>query len=227
MSTRSSELTLVLEGELWLEMGPGQQYHHVAEGEACVVFAGTPHRVAMTPGTRFVIVDIPRERFPVEALGIAKVPTPVGVSDRAWEDVWQGKGAVGSLGPWVTATLERAPGRALLFEPAHNTGLMCQIKRELEAGHTAPVRVADIAGRRKLDTHYLIRAFRRNFGFTPLAYVQFLRREHFLWALMQSDAPHMLDLALDAGFNDYATFCRQIRGLYGRPPSRLISNGWS
>jgi AraC-like DNA-binding protein len=153
---------------------------------------------------------------------VAPVRTPAGTRDRDWADLLSGNGATRLIDSWANAALAAVNGVSCL-EPIHNTPLMHAIKRELEAQYTEPVRIADLAARHHLDTHYLIRGFRRNFGFTPLAYVQFLRREHFLWELMRPDRRHLLELAVEAGFGDYATFCRKLRGLCGRPPSQLLS----
>jgi methylphosphotriester-DNA--protein-cysteine methyltransferase len=75
-----------------------------------------------------------------------------------------------------------------------------------------------------MDAFYLSRGFTRSIGVTPKCFLQALRREHFLRSLLSTAGRRRLTaLAFDAGFDDYAAFCRFVRRELGTPPSGLLA----
>jgi AraC-like DNA-binding protein len=108
---------------------------------------------------------------------------------------------------------------------------MHAVKRAIEERFASPPSLADLAGRFGTSEFYLLRSFKRHFAFTPFAYAQFLRTEHFLWELVGArgrreprEGRTLLALSADAGWGDYSTFERRMRAIAGRPPSELLTH---
>jgi AraC-like DNA-binding protein len=226
VSTRSSELTWVLEGECWIEFGPARQQQRVLPGQGFIVLRGTPHTVHVSPGTRFVVMDLP-VGVP-DLLGVAFLPSGCihPSLDRRLPSLWEQQGPlpVENLEVRVQDLLLSLPsGCVAPLEIAHSTRSMLEVKRFLEDHFAEPISIGQVAERFQLDRFYLLRNFKSNFGFTPLSYVRDLRLEHFIWSMMlRGDRTHT-EAALDSGFGDYSTFCREVRARFGSPPSRLFS----
>ena len=134
--------------------------------------------------------------------------------------------ASGLLEQPVAQLVARAIPRGLVpLETRHTTALMLAVKRYLEAHYALPLDLALLASRFGVDRYYLVRAYTRNFGLSPIAYANALRIEHFVWSLLEDAAPgKLVELAGDAGFGDYSTFCRRIRDRFGRAPSELVAH---
>jgi AraC-like DNA-binding protein len=228
VSTRSAELTFVLEGELELGLGASKRTVIARAGEGVIVLRGTPHSSRTTRGTRLVIVDVANAPF----AGLGAVPLPERALPLALERLvpllWDQRALVAEddLGR-ATSTLFSAGSADTVvpIDTAHTTARMLSVKNHLEAHYSEPVRLEEIARVFGMDRFYLVRNYRRNFGLSPIAYVHALRMEHFAWSLLY-DARSLAALANDAGFGDYATFCRRIHKRFGRAPSELVqSNG--
>lgn len=224
--SRASELAIVLAGEAWLEMGARRQALRIRPGEAGMVFKNTPHLSHFASGTRLVIFDLPslgEEPLGLSFLDAKKLPgwmceLAVLAAESRDEEV-----AARCLSrACELSALRRASHRELTLEHAHGTATCIRIKALLDSHYREPIRLGDIAARARRDKDYVIRGFHQNFGVTPMAYVQFLRTEHFVWSLLKAPDDSLLDLALSAGVGDYSTFSRRIRSRFGAPPSRLV-----
>jgi AraC-like DNA-binding protein/mannose-6-phosphate isomerase-like protein (cupin superfamily) len=227
VSTRSGELNLVLEGEVVIEVGPAKQQLSIGAGEACLVPRGLPHTVRVPAGGRVLLVDVLSE---VADEGLRFVPAgelPASVFrtiDHAWTQRAQDafRPAFEAAAEVVHRMRARAP---LAIETSSSTRRMMRAKQILEADFANPPSLADLAKKLGTNEFYLLRAFKKHFGFPPFAYAQFLRREHFVWELLAARTPKtLLRLSSEAGFSDYSTFERRIRDMFGRTPSALIDD---
>ena len=227
VSTRSSELTFVLAGEMEVRLGGSTRVVSAGAGEGLVVLRGTPHLARAKVGPRIVIVDVPF--VPTDALGV--VPLAAGEIPLAFERIvpplWEQRASIGetalhaAMCAWSTPQAFR---RVLRLDEGHATARLLRVKRSLEDRYRDPISIEDVAARFGMDRYYLARNYHRAFGVAPLGYVQALRLEHFAWSLLDASAPDsLLTLANRAGFGDYATFCRRVRKRLGRAPSELLS----
>ncbi len=224
VSTRSSELTLVVEGELQLQVGPSRQHVRVRSGEAVLVAQGVPHEESWSAGSRALVVDL---SLPKSAQGLGHLPSGALAPEltRLVPHLWEARpDAMERLGRLLDAgTLTAPPEGWVDVEDIQNTRLMARVKADLEASFRHPVQLSALARRYHMDPFYLARNFKRNFGLGPSAYLQFLRLEDYLWSNVLGRRLTETERALEAGFGDYSTFCRRIRQRFGRPPSRLFS----
>jgi len=225
VSGQANELAVVLDGEQSIEMGPERQEWLLRAGDACLLPAGTPHRLQVAAGTKIAVIDL--SAAGPQTPGVAALPR--GVVSLKEERMLARLFATGELSAGgvreVAARLfdKTATAGVTPLALGHGTLRMLSAKAELDRGYTAPVRIAELAARHKVDPHYFLRAFRRAFGVTPLAYVQHLRLDHFVRTALVSGAEQsLIESASQAGFGDYATFCRRMSKVFGRPPSRLV-----
>jgi AraC-like DNA-binding protein len=230
VSTRSAELTFVLEGEMWLEIGPAKQQLRILPGEGCLLLRSTPHRSYTTDRTKLIIIDL--QSVNPQMLGVAFFPSS---SIRAslvkllpnlldhYPLSSQRNLLSGELVK-LMGKLEQNSHRIMTLEPVHNTFCMLQIKKYLEQHCAEPLNFDAIARQFSLNRFYLARWFKQNFGASPRAYLQFLRHEHFIWSLLNTHGPRpdLQALASEVGHNDYSTFCRSIRQRFGKAPSELL-----
>ena len=111
------------------------------------------------------------------------------------------------------------------IETAPATQRMQRAKQILEARFADPPALGELAKMLGTNEFYLLRTFKKHFRFSPLAYAQFPRMEHFLWELLGANAEQtLLRLSSEAGFGDYSTFTRRMRETFGRTPSALIED---
>lgn len=80
------------------------------------------------------------------------------------------------------------------------------------------LRLSDVAQECGLSPSHFARAFRRTFGMPVHRYLVAQRIDVAKTLLLHTDKP-ILDLALEAGFDDPATFSRAFRRLVGTSPS--------
>lgn len=225
VSTRSAELNIVLEGEVVIEVGPKKQTVRVRAGEACLVPRGQPHAVRVERGGRVIMVDV--RGTSVEG-GLRLLPAgalpgrPLHTLDRAW------RGGVRDVfaSAWeATEDVARRLGELapITIETTAQSSRMARVKATLERRFADPPTLTELAAEVKLDSFYLLREFKRQYAFSPHAYVQFLRVENFTWELLGARrARTLLRLSTDSGFGDYSTFQRKMRAALGRSPSALV-----
>lgn len=161
VSTRSSELNVVLDGDMVLEVGPARQSVRVRAGEAALVARGVPHRVRVERPTRFVVVDVDAPAAPaLSHLPAAKAPAALlGEVDRSW----------GQRPGQALRTLDEAArqlvtrmgvGELTDIEIASSTRRMEIVKRVLEARFADPPSLGELAQARRAQ---LGRGLRRLF----------------------------------------------------------------
>jgi len=225
VSTRGAELTVVLDGEIAIEVGPARQVVRVSEGEAIWVPRGLAHAVTVGRDARAFIVD---EEASAGELGLRHVPRrhlPAAVLrafDRGWKD--RPDSALGRIADARTELVRRLRSREPVdVESTSSTPKMLVVKRILEERFTHPPTLAELAKAVGTSEFYLLRSFKRNFVFTPYAYAQFLRTEHFFWELLEADDRKIADIAQRSGFFDYSTFHRRMRAMTGKSPSGLVT----
>lgn len=224
VSTRSTEVVAVLDGEMRIELGPKRQEVVVRRGEVVVVARGTPHRYWVRAGSETVVFDVEAGRAalpPVALSAGGEARRLVAVADRlAHADLAVHVPDVAQVAVDASTRLERS----LAVEHVQSTRLMNRVREVLERWHTEAVSLESTARSHGVDPFYLSRAFKRNFGVPPQSYVQFLRTEHFVWESLRAAAraPELGRVAGDAGFGDYSTFSRRMRALFGKPPSELF-----
>lgn len=225
VSTRSAELTVVLDGEVAIEVGPARQVIRIGQGEVVWVPRGLAHVIHVPARTRALVVDhVGAGPDTLHHLPAHAVPAAV---LRALRAAWErgGESAFDKVATASAELLQRLGGRAPIeIESAACTRKMHAAKRLLEERFIRPPTLAELARRIGTSEFYLVRNFKRHFGFTPYAYAQFLRTEHFFWELLSApeDRPRLLALSADAGWGDYSTFERRMRALTGKPPSLLL-----
>lgn len=225
VSTRGSELTVVLDGEIAIEVGPSRQVTRVREGEAVWVPRGLAHAVIVGRDTRAYILDV-RDGGP--EVGLRHVPGAVipGSVLRGFDRAWTRRPdrALSQVSSATSELMARVRGRdPVCVEVASSTPKMMVAKRVLEERYTRPPTLAELARIVGTSEFYLLRGFKRHFTFTPYAYAQFLRTEHFFWELLESRGRALTDIAADSGFGDYSTFNRRMRAITGKAPSTLIA----
>lgn len=227
VSTKSAELTVVLDGEVSIEIGPRRQVIRARAGEAFLLPRAEPHRLLVERASRLLIFDA---TSPVEVApggprlmaGRAAPKQIVRLLDRMWNQ--RASECAGALtaarGELLAAMNARDP---LVVEGVQSTRRVTQAKAILEATAADPPSIKALAASLKVSDFYLLREFKRHFAFTPLAYVQFLRVEHFVWELMaRGRARSILAQSSEAGFGDYATFNRRVHRLFDCAPSKLL-----
>jgi AraC-like DNA-binding protein len=225
VSARQSMVAFVLEGELLVELGPRRLTTSVARGGALVVNERTPFSYTMSSGSRLVVTETALVSSALGARAISPDRLPrraAAVLARAWNRPDQ----LAKLGAFASDVARSSSGAVLQFEPVFNTERVLAVKRYLEAHFHEPLRLHAVAARFHMSHFYLSRAFTLTTGISPKVYLSALRREHFLRSLLASERRRSLaSLALDAGFDDYAAFCRWTRSHFGRAPSRLLDAG--
>jgi AraC-like DNA-binding protein len=80
-----------------------------------------------------------------------------------------------------------------------------------------PLDLELLAGHIGLSRHYLCREFKRATSKTPMRYITQRRVEKAMFELRSTDKK-IIDIALDAGFNDYSNFTRCFRQTAGSSP---------
>jgi len=225
VSTRSAELTVVLDGEVAIEVGPARQAIRVREGEAIWVPRGLAHAVIVSSDARAFIVD---ERATSGELGLrhlSRETMPASVL-RRFDTAWTRSpdAALARIGDATSDLVGRLRSRAAIaVERTSSTPKMLVAKRMLEERFIHPPTLAELAKVVGTSEFYLLRNFKRHFTFTPYAYAQFLRTEHFFWELLEAEDRRIADIASESGFGDYSTFHRRMRAMTGKAPSALVA----
>jgi AraC family transcriptional regulator len=108
----------------------------------------------------------------------------------------------------------RAPGTR---GPARPPRWFARVQERLHAAPADPFALADLAALAGVHPVSVVRAFRRQTGLTPGAYLRRLRLEQAAHALAAGVDP-IAQIALDAGFSSQAHFTRAFTAHFGRPP---------
>lgn len=231
VSTRSDELTFVLDGSLTLVFGARQQSFTARAGDVFVVPRRSPHVVAIDRPVRLLVLDVlgtdhPSSRSSIALPRRASVPR---ATRRAVEKAWTSPAnvALPLLAEVREATMRRGWTSAWsAVDKVPSTPRALRVKALLETSIDTPPSLRTLATAEHVDPYYLIRAFKKNTGFTPKAYVQYLRLERFVWALFEDPRRRsMLARSSDAGFDDYSSFRRRVHEVFARAPSELLHYG--
>ena len=191
--------------------------HEHAPGDRCVAFHFTREyfdRLAADAGARgnahpFRGAKLPPIRDLSRLIARAAVGAG-GVLDVAWEELAIELAATAvRLDAGVSAP-RRAPSGAAV---ARVTESVRAIERSPESRHTVGQLAADA---RQSPFHYL-RTFEQLTGVTPHQFILRTRLRHAAARLATEDAK-VIDIALDAGFNDVSTFNRAFRAEFGTTP---------
>jgi AraC-like DNA-binding protein/mannose-6-phosphate isomerase-like protein (cupin superfamily) len=225
VSTRSAELTFVIEGETTISIGPSGQTSHVKPGGYALIAKGTPHTSSSTPGTKSLIVDVFEDMGP--SLAVACNTKSLSLAQqRELERVWENLLRLSSSELSRSFTRLRRHLTQLSYEEMereHSTRRLLTVKTELERSFLQPVSIDSVASKHGMNRFYLTRSFKRNFGASPRAYVQRLRGFHLLWLLLEAGPANLAHTAASCGFGDYSTLCRWVKNRYGKPPSQLVT----
>jgi AraC-like DNA-binding protein/mannose-6-phosphate isomerase-like protein (cupin superfamily) len=224
VSTRSAELTVVLDGEVAIEVGPARQNVVVREGEAIWVPRGLAHAVIVSRDARAFIVDEPATVGDLGLRHVSAEKMPASIL-RRFDTAWTRRPdtALARIGDATSELVARIrSGSAIAVERSSSTPKMLAAKRILEERFVEPPTLAELAKAVGTSEFYLLRNFKKHFTFTPYAYAQFLRTERFFWELLDADDRRIADIASDSGFGDYSTFHRRMRAMTGVAPSNLV-----
>ena len=217
-SARGGMVTFVLDGGMDVAFGAHRHTFALREGAGLLISPRTPFRYQMRPGTRLLVLDVPAVEGPGPALSpvpaallpariaglLAKLPAEP--RERQLREV---AGEARSLGP-----------RFVPMAHDHSTARLLQVKAHLDRRFQEPIRLADVAAKFRLEPCYLSRSFAKCVGVAPQPYLRHLRYEHFLRGLLAGRGS-LLQIAHDAGFTDYPTFCRLTRRRFGVAPTGL------
>lgn len=218
-SSRGAMASVLCDGRMHIELGPTRRALSLSAGDVVFIGERTPFRYTLEAGSQLLVLDVGRG----DGLGLAEVRSPrLSRLGRACADA-PSEAALRALRHEAEAT---RPARRHPLELTHPTARVLAAKTELDARFREPVSMRRLAERLGMDTFYLSRNFARATGMPPKAYLQHLRREHFLRALLASrratrERGALTRLAHEAGYGDYATFCRHIRRSLGVAPSQL------
>lgn len=93
---------------------------------------------------------------------------------------------------------------------------MARVREHLDAHYAEDLRVADLARAAGLSRVHVSRAFARQFGMPPHAYLNALRLRHARQALLAGQS--LADAAAACGFADQSHFTRRFKGSLGVTP---------
>ncbi len=85
-----------------------------------------------------------------------------------------------------------------------------------------PLTASDLAQAAGMQTAQLERRMRRLLGISPRQLIVRVRVEEAIHRIMHSTRP-LAEIAADCGFSDHAAMTRQVKNLFGVPPSTLRS----
>lgn len=87
-------------------------------------------------------------------------------------------------------------------------------------GHlTDKIKLQELAGITHLQKHYFISKFKKEFGVTPISYVNTMRLDYISRYLIEHPSAGIIETALLYGFEDYRYFNRLFKQRYGISPS--------
>lgn len=217
-STRGPMLSFMLDGALEVELGPRRQPFEIGAGAALFISPRTPFRYRLGEGARLLVLDLD-VRAP-RGLGLGPLPKSR-VPPRLARAFARLRDHPREADLRAASSEARAVACAIVpLEPGHSTARLLEVKNQLDARFGEPVRVTALGAELGMGPEYLSRGFARAFGAAPQQYLQHIRTEHFLRSLLTGRGT-LTQLAHEAGFGDYPSFCRFFRKRLGVAPSAL------
>jgi AraC-like DNA-binding protein len=221
-TAREAMVSFVLEGSMTVDVGGRSE--ELRPGDALLIRGGAPFRYHMAQATRLLVTEVRSAAQSSEIARVRAEELPRAAARALAQARDDSPNAIVRVADAADGLFQRA-GSAIPGPAEQSSALMLRIKAYLDGHFREPdQRRQHVAKRFGVDAFYLSRHFARTLGMTPKAYLQWLRFEHFLRSLLAEPAPRsFIDLALDAGFSDYATFSRRVRERFGVPPSALLA----
>lgn len=238
------ELNFLLDGRMTYRFG--RREVTLAAGEFAFFWGAAPHQsVAVEPGTRFICIYVPFDRFlalPLSARLTAAVMAGAVVTaaeplafdagrllrlhddfSRAEPDLIElDRAEVGHMLRRVDLTgwHDRLAGVAgpPAGPAAHSQAVA--MARFMTEHADQPIEVAEIARRSGLHPNYAMTVFRRSFGVTIGAYLT-RQRLHRAQALLAGTEEPVSAVAFAAGFGSVSRFHAAFRDYFGVSPRRL------
>ena len=93
-------------------------------------------------------------------------------------------------------------------------------RRHVDAHLFEPLTLGLLAQAARLSAYHFSRTFTARFGMSPMAYVRARRLVEAASRLAADDAPPLIDLAFDCGFDSQEGFTRAFKRAFGVPPGR-------
>jgi AraC-like DNA-binding protein len=198
--------------------------HEHAPGDRCVAFHFSPDyfdRLVADAGLRRGERRFRGARLPpVRGLSplVSRATIGVGgVLDVAWEELAIDLAAgAARLDAGVSAP-RRAPSTAAVARVTESV-------RRIERSPAARLTLAQLAADAGQSPFHYLRTFEQLTGVTPHQFILRTRLRHAAARLVTEDAK-VIDVALDAGFNDVSTFNRAFRGEFGTNPLAFREGG--
>jgi len=125
--------------------------------------------------------------------------------------------------------IEQQPLPPRTLQPAHafsthsTDTLVHKAMLLLEQNLHLPIPITTLCQRLGIGRRQLERRFQRDIGVSPAQYRQRLRLERACWLLCHSDLD-MIEISLQCGFQDSASFSRALRQFSGHSPRELRAN---
>lgn len=130
--------------------------------------------------------------------------------DVAWEELAIHLAATAVRLDAGVSTPERAPSSAAVARVTESV-------RAIERSPESRLTVAQLAADARQSPFHYLRTFEQLTGVTPHQFILRTRLRHAAARLATEDAK-VIDIALDAGFNDVSTFNRAFRAEFGTAP---------
>lgn len=124
------------------------------------------------------------------------------------------------LGTAVLGFAMRGAGFEAMTED-NKGGLMAQVLRYLSENYAQPLRVEQMAAHFGYSRSRFSHLFKANIGVSVPRYVNILRCRDAAEALLNTDLP-VVDIAINAGFNNTHTFYTAFRELYHMTPGEYV-----
>lgn len=103
---------------------------------------------------------------------------------------------------------------------ASEAGLIGHVTAELERNFGEQIRLRDIESTSGFSVYQIIRAFRRDIGTTPHAYMMRLRVDYAALRLEAGDT--IAGAAAEAGFADQSHMTRHFKRVFGTTPGKFM-----
>ena len=100
------------------------------------------------------------------------------------------------------------------------------VRRRIERAYTERLLITDLAAAAALSPGYFIRAFRKAYGMTPIAYQQQLRI-NAARALLSASNLRVKVVAARVGYSNEYLFSRTFRKVVGMPPREFRRQAWT